>query len=43
MEEEQRQRQQQHLHRAVTDGIARLENPRYREERHKLVVDRLVL
>jgi hypothetical protein len=30
--------QQQPLHRGVLSGIARLANPRYREERHKLLV-----
>jgi hypothetical protein len=37
MEEHQWQ-QQQPLHSAIVDGIARLVNPRYRDKRHKLRV-----
>jgi hypothetical protein len=37
-EEQQQQQQQQPLHRGVVDGIARLTDPGYREERHILVV-----
>jgi hypothetical protein len=44
MKEQQQQRQQQQqllrlIHSAVVDGIARLEDPRHRAERHRLVVD----
>ena len=41
MEEEQQQQQQQKQppHSAVADGIERLVDPVYREERHKLVVN----
>ena len=36
--QQQQQRDPQQLHPAVLDGIARLADPRYREDRHKLVV-----
>jgi hypothetical protein len=39
MEMEMEEEQQQPLHSGVVDGIARLADPRYREERHKLCVD----
>jgi Leucine Rich repeat len=41
MEEEQHQRQQQQqpLHSAVVKGIARLDDPLYRKERHELAVE----
>lgn len=31
--------QQHHLNRGILDGIARLADPRLRDERHKLVVN----
>jgi hypothetical protein len=39
MEMEEEQQQQQWLHLAVLYGMARLVDPRYRDERHKLVVN----
>jgi hypothetical protein len=42
MEQQQQRRQQQEpqqpIHRDVLDGIARLDDPEYRAERHKLIV-----
>jgi hypothetical protein len=40
-QQQQQQQQQQPLHRAAAEGIERLADPRYRDERRKLYVDGL--